>query len=102
MRLVEEYRNGYPRLAAFIDADPGFAVVRRFGQLYSRNLLLQQDRLADIETRLNDIDSREETQWYLSSRRDDKNDARVKLVEELVDALTEYGTFDMQMKSWSC
>ena len=91
MFTVEDYRNGYPRLAAFTAADPCFSIVRGFGNLYARNVLLKQDRLAELEAQLDHVDAHESTQWYLSSRRADNNPTRTRLVQDIDIALNEYG-----------
>jgi hypothetical protein len=88
--IVEEFRNGYPRLAAFTAADPSFTIVRGFGSLFARRALLKQDRLAELEAQLNLVDAEENTQWYLSSRRADKNSERIRLTQDIDVALDEY------------
>ncbi|KAF2005156.1 hypothetical protein P154DRAFT_571370 [Amniculicola lignicola CBS 123094] len=88
--LVEEYKRGYPRLAAFVASDPSFAIARRFSYLHARNVLYRQDRLADLEAQLQELDENEQTQWYLSSRRDDGNSLRAQLLSRLGDELREY------------
>ena len=72
-------------------ADPSFFIVRRFSNLFSRNLLLKQDRLADLEAQLAQVDLKEDVQWYLSSRRGDQNAERLKILHDLDEALREYG-----------
>lgn len=89
--IVEDFRNGYPRLAAFTAADPSFGIVRGFVSLFARKVLLKQDRLAELEAQLNLVDAQENTQWYLSSRRADKNLERIRLIQDIDVALDEYG-----------
>jgi len=90
MFIVEDFRNGYLRLAAFTAADPTFGVVRGFASLFARKVLLKQDQLAEIETQLNLVDAEESTQWYLSSRRADTNPERIRLIQDMDVALDEY------------
>jgi hypothetical protein len=80
-------------LAAFVDADPAFGIVRRFGHLYAQNVLLKQDRLADLEAQLNDLDVQEDVRLFLSSRRLNQNQERARLLEEIDNALHEYGSY---------
>jgi hypothetical protein len=95
---VDNYPRGYPQFAALINADPAFAVFRRFGTLRARSLLYKQDELVEMEARLNELDATERRQVYLSSRRRDSNDERKKLVQSIDKALIEYGmipSFDL-------
>jgi hypothetical protein len=82
-------------------ADPGFSIVRRFSNLFARNLLLKQDRLADLEGQLAQVDSREDVQWYLSSRRADKNTERLRILGDLDEALHEYGEPVLSPYAWT-
>ncbi|KAF8848260.1 hypothetical protein BDZ45DRAFT_290779 [Acephala macrosclerotiorum] len=87
---IEHYRQGYPRVAAFLGADRGFLVFRRFENLHLRSLLDQQDILYELETRLNECDDTETVQLHLSSRRQDKNQQRKSLLQEIKQALSSY------------
>ncbi|MCJ1424271.1 hypothetical protein MMC29_002158 [Sticta canariensis] len=89
-RRIEDHPNGYPRLAAFVTADPAFAVVRGFKNLHARNILMKQDRLSELEIQLNDVDAKEDTQLFLSSRRHDQNPERRQLLADIDDALRAY------------
>src|SRR5271155_27723 len=90
--LVENHPLGYPRLAAFISSHPAFGIVRRFRTLQARIILLHQDRLSEIEARLSTVDTDEEVQLFLSSRRRDENDRRRDLLAEAEQELHAYGT----------
>lgn len=89
---VEDYRNGYPRFAALFNAEPGFCIVRRFGNLYALSVLLKQEKLLDLETQLNEVDANEERQLYLKSRQHDGNPERKHLLEQIDTALQSYGS----------
>src|SRR4051812_44747277 len=89
--LVEDHPLGYPRLAAFVSSHPAFGIVRRFRALQARIILLHQDRLSEIEARLRAVDSDEEVQLFLSSRRRDENDRRRDLLAEAEQELHAYG-----------
>lgn len=93
--LVENHRLGYPRLAAFISSHPAFGIVRRFQTLQARIILLHQDRLSEIEGRLSAVDTDEEVQLFLSSRRRDENDRRRDLLAEAEQELHAYGTISL-------
>jgi hypothetical protein len=89
---VDNYPRGYPQFAALINADPAFAVFRRFGTLRARSLLYKQDELVELEAQLNEADATERRQVYLSSRRRDANEERKTLMQSIDKALIEYGT----------
>lgn len=91
---VESFRRGYPRLSAFIDSDRDFMMFRRFGRLQARILLHKQDELIDLEQQLEQIDSEEQTEYYLSCRRQDLNTKRHSLIQEAEVKLNEYSTVD--------
>ncbi|KAI1208288.1 uncharacterized protein F4807DRAFT_158633 [Annulohypoxylon truncatum] len=87
---LEDYRQGYPRLAAFLLLAREFTVLRRFDYLHMRSLLDQQDRLADLEEKLHHCDDAETTQLHLSSRRQDSNQRRRDLLDEIKLNLSSY------------
>lgn len=89
--IVEHYRQGYPRLAAFLNVDKDFTILKRFDNLHMRCLLEQQDQLFELETELNQCDDAENTQLYLSSRRQDLNQRRRELLEQVKEGLQAYG-----------
>jgi hypothetical protein len=89
--IVENHPLGYPRLAAFISSHPAFGIFRRFCTLQARIILLHQDRLSEIEAQLSAVDTEEEVQLFLSSRRRDENDRRHDLLAEAEQELHAYG-----------
>ncbi|KAL8858283.1 MAG: hypothetical protein Q9178_005146 [Gyalolechia marmorata] len=90
--IVEHYRQGYPRLAAFLTLDPDFTVFKRFDNLHVRVLLEQQDRLCELQQQLEDCDDTETIQMNLSSRRQDGNRARREILAQIKTELKDYGT----------
>lgn len=89
--IVEDYRNGYPRLAAFLNLDDNFSVLKRFDYLHMRNLLDLQDQLSELEDTLNRYDDAERVQLHLSSRRQDANQERRDLLTRIRERLEIYG-----------
>ncbi|KAL1634150.1 hypothetical protein SLS56_002453 [Neofusicoccum ribis] len=73
-------------------ADKDFAVFKRFGQLHARVLLHKQDEIIEIEERVDDLDEKEATSFYLRSRRLDTNVERRKLLADAEGKLLEYST----------
>lgn len=56
-----------------------------------RVLLEQQDKLAELEGRLNHCDDQDKIQLNLSSRRQDINRERQGLLDQIKHELKEYG-----------
>ncbi|KAF1353285.1 hypothetical protein BDV97DRAFT_111825 [Delphinella strobiligena] len=82
-RKVESRRQGYPRLAAFVNSDKDFVVFRGFGELQARILLYKQDEIVLLEERLHSVDSNETSAYNLNARRHDQNVERRDLVSEI-------------------
>lgn len=89
---MEDRRNGYPRLAAFINSDLDFVVFRRFGHLHVRYLLYLQDEIAEMEQQLHTLDRIEPCSFYLNTRRRDRNQERGRILKTLGEKLFDYGT----------
>jgi hypothetical protein len=53
---VEDYPEGYPQLAAFLDSSDNFAIVRRFGRTNCRVLLHLQAEIQALQKELDDLD----------------------------------------------
>lgn len=96
MRTVEHYKHGYPRLAAFVNLDKNFAVLKRFDYLHSRVLLEHQALLNELEERLNECDDADTVQMHLSSCRQDTNQTRRQLLTEIQSALESYGNHNFR------
>lgn len=88
---VEDFPRGYPRFSAFVAALDNFQVFRRFSHVRARLLLLKQDRIAELEEKLNEIDEDEPRVVFRATRRGDKNPERKALLDELDSALESYG-----------
>ncbi|KAK4209279.1 hypothetical protein QBC37DRAFT_450723 [Rhypophila decipiens] len=71
-------------------AHDSLLVTRRFSHLRTRLLLLEQDRVAELEEKLNKIDRDETRKLFLGNRRRDKNEERLSVLEDLRGALKSY------------
>ncbi|KAM7183837.1 hypothetical protein V8F33_013333 [Rhypophila sp. PSN 637] len=89
-KVIEQYPRGYPRLAALQGSDHAFLMFRRFTTLHSRILLLSQEELCRLESRLTEIDDAERTQLYISSHVHDENEARREVLREIREKLRAY------------
>ena len=74
-----------------LHSDNQFILFRRFGHLHARILLHKQDALTELEQRLTDLDTNDANQFFLNSRRSDRNTARISLLDEIDTKLKEYG-----------
>ena len=60
-----------------------------------RLLLLKQDKVAQLEDELNEVDNAEEKELFLGSSRRDRNTRRKDILERLDAALNDYGKIPM-------
>lgn len=88
---MEDYPKGYPRFSALLAAHESFHLLRRFSNARMRLLLLGQDRVTQLEQRLDEIDKSETSPIFLASSRRDRNEERRKVLDELKIALESYG-----------
>lgn len=92
---MDECPEGYPRLAAFLDADENFMLYRRFGFLQARILLYKQDELRHLESeldRFDKIDLNDKKEVLRSREHDDATNLRRKnLIAEIEVKFKEYG-----------
>ncbi|KAL8769160.1 MAG: hypothetical protein Q9209_004794 [Squamulea sp. 1 TL-2023] len=92
---LDHYIVGYPKVAAFANADPSFLIYRKFGWLHNRLLLYLQDELATLEIKLDKLDQRtfvHENDKKLKSRRQDfgSPSLRRNVVKQIAEKLKEY------------
>ena len=88
--LVEDYPDGYPRLAAVMNSDNDYSMFRRFGTLHMRNLLHLQVEISVLEQKLKDLDN-EETSWNLRSHlQAGDSDPRTELLHVTTSKLKDY------------
>lgn len=53
---VDNYPEGYPQLAAFMNSDESFAIFRKFGQTNCRVMIHLQSEIAALEKELEELD----------------------------------------------
>ncbi|KAL8759154.1 MAG: hypothetical protein Q9199_000974 [Rusavskia elegans] len=92
---VDHYIVGYPKIAAFANADPSFLIYRKFGWLHNRLLLYLQDELVALEYKLNKLDQRtftHDNEVKLKSRREDFNNPGLRrdTIKQIAEKLKEY------------
>jgi hypothetical protein len=90
---VEDYLPGYPRYTALLSAHDPFLICRRFTRLRARLLLLKQDRLSQLEAKLDELDQNEKFPLFLGVSRRDANSERAALVAEIDSQLEDYGAY---------
>ena len=102
-QAVEDYPNGFPRLAGFLNSDESFMVYRRFGYVFARLLLAKQDDIRRLEGLLNGMDKQDNGEGnhlfikshYEDARRETFPSAwgvsRVELLDQLETKAKDYG-----------
>ncbi|KAL4906197.1 hypothetical protein BDW74DRAFT_151477 [Aspergillus multicolor] len=90
---VEDYRPGYPRFTALISEHSPYLLCRSFKRLRARILLFKQDKLCQLESKLDILDKDEKCAFFLSSVRRDRNSDRRALMSEIEVCLADYGQF---------
>jgi len=90
---------GLPRLSAFLNSDPNFAIMRGFGELHCRVLLHREIELTTLEKELQKLDKEDEQNPDMEYRLrtieyfDDGEDERRELVELIEERLSSYDDF---------
>lgn len=99
---MDDYPQGYPQLAAFLNLDPNFPVYRRFGTLRHRLMVHREVELMKLEQKLSEMDKMDwtERRHRIQSIRKDHEDAtkegkehseREELIDEIDKKLERYG-----------
>lgn len=93
---VDEYDEGYGKLAAIESCDPNFLIYRKFLWLHNRVLLKYQDELAELEEDLESLDRHDyqnDDKRLISRRRDDAfaDSERKELIKMIAEKLASYG-----------
>ncbi|KAF2236489.1 hypothetical protein EV356DRAFT_482261 [Viridothelium virens] len=92
-REIERYRPGYPLYASLLGRQPEFQMFRKFRRVRMRLILLKQDRIVQLEGKLDELDALEETIPSLESSRLDCNLERKDVLEQLDRAVSDYDNF---------
>ncbi|KAL8850585.1 MAG: hypothetical protein Q9221_004455 [Calogaya cf. arnoldii] len=95
VKSLDNYIVGYPKVAAFANADPSFLIYRKFGWLHNRSLLYLQDEIVALEHKLNKLDQRtfaHEDEVKLKSRREDIGTPGMRrdTFKQIAEKLKEY------------
>jgi hypothetical protein len=98
IRLVEDYRPGYPRYTTLLAAYDPYFICRRFSKLRARMLLLKQDQLSMLEEKLEELDREERCALFLGKSRCDGNQKRISLLSEIDSRMLDYGKY--RPKTW--
>jgi hypothetical protein len=56
---LEKHPNGWPQLAEFLNSADNTAIIRRFGQLHCRELVMLQTEITKLEQKLTELDKHE-------------------------------------------
>ena len=92
---MDQYENGYPKVAAIQASDPNFLLYKKFAWLHNRVLLALQDELMTLQNRLVKLDKRDsQNDWrkLISRRRDwGLGSERRDLVQEIEQKLEKFG-----------
>ena len=104
---MDDFPNGYPRIAALIDSDPNFVIYRQHRFLRHRCMLHLQDELAEFEQKLKAIDAQDakDHKILLKSRQrddDEKIPKRSRLLATIQLKLKEYGNIPDSLFERSC
>ncbi|KAI0125318.1 hypothetical protein BJ170DRAFT_727234 [Xylariales sp. AK1849] len=99
--------EGYPAFSQWMSSSEDFLVLRRFGHLNARVLLLMQDRIIQLEESLADIDAiarqSPDEMADSSSLRDDPQVERTRVLDRLIVMLKNYNEYlatYSQVKGW--
>ncbi|KAG4292646.1 hypothetical protein FPRO06_12134 [Fusarium proliferatum] len=98
---VEDYPKGYPQFSSLISSHESFFVARRFLNVRARLLLLKQNRVVALESKLHKIDRDEDRPLFLGSCQRDQNTDRAKVVAELDEALEDLDKFLLRSRQIS-
>ena len=99
---MEDYCEGLPRVAAFLNSDVDTPLFRRFGVLHARVLLYRQIELTALESKLYKLDQEDDESHDNASSplpqddsrsltKDSLIDPRITLTEEISKKLEVYG-----------
>lgn len=93
---IDEYPDGFSRLAAFVNSDNDFAMIRSFSYCHTRLLLQLQVEVTELEKALFTLDKKDEANPAMKYRRvstkhkENSDTEHTKLMSELKTKLKEY------------
>ena len=95
--IVEEYPEGFPKLAAFISCDDSLAMHRAFKYCHNRVILQLEVEITELEKQLYTLDKEDKAdperehrlQW--TEHEEGWDTAQVELIAKLKFKLKEYG-----------
>lgn len=88
---MDDFRVGYPNLAAFQSSSDCFSLYRRFAYLQSRLLLEKQDVLRVLECKLDEYDRQNISNSVTRTLLADELATRGELLEQIEKAFNSYG-----------
>jgi hypothetical protein len=97
MSPVQDYTQGIPQLAAFINSNDNFCIWRSFGQLHCRVLIQKLLELQALERELKDLDAQDDlspdTRYRLQigEHCDGWDTTQKDLIDKITCKLSEYG-----------
>lgn len=95
IEIVENYPDGLPRVAAFLESCDSFGIYRKFGHCHARLLMARMSNITDIERQLLALDAKDDaggpaSQWRLKCR-ERSDTAKKDLLKKLEEELMAYG-----------
>ncbi|KAF2653322.1 hypothetical protein K491DRAFT_603119, partial [Lophiostoma macrostomum CBS 122681] len=105
---VEDYPNGYPRLAALLNSNTNWLICRKYEFLHTRVLLYQQDKLRVLEKKLLTFDeaAKKSDDIALKFHEDgarpmDKMEEQSLLIKTINEELKEYHDIVQRTRSFA-
>lgn len=96
---LNEYPDGFPRFAAFMNCDDNFLMTRRYGWLHNRVMLFRQSKLQQLETDLIELDranqeyDKDALIDHKSFSQGEHGEYRTNLIRDIDDELKKYGQY---------
>lgn len=95
---VEDFPDGWPRLAAFMESSESFGIYRMFGVPHARLLVIHMSNIEEIWTELLEMDRKDaaggaNTNWRLKNRfhEDGLDTSKIVLQQRLEAEILAYG-----------
>ena len=93
--------QGYPSLAALVDASSSFRLFRRFGWIRARRLLYLQTELSHLEAKIREADGRCTGPQRGLAAEALKNPDLKRLIDKAGVKLEDYGTYSPTLSAVS-